>query len=133
MVLPRRLAKFNRVATNRVARVVAGRAPTLGLVVHKGRKSGREYRTPVSVFGYDGGYRIALTYGRNVDWLKNIVSAGDFELVTKGRTVPLTDPVVVHDPERGWAPAGVRQVLGGIGATDYVQARIADQSGSPSR
>lgn len=126
MVLPRRLAEFNRLATNRVVRVIAGRAPTLGLVVHKGRKSGREYRTPVTVFAHDGGYRIALTYGRNVDWLKNIVSAGDFVLVTRGKTVALTDPVVANDPARGWAPAGVRQVLGGIGATDYVQARIAE-------
>jgi hypothetical protein len=39
--------------------------------------------------------------------------------------VPLTDPAVVRDPTREWAPIGVRQVLGGLGAVDYVQARIA--------
>ncbi|WP_225731824.1 MULTISPECIES: nitroreductase family deazaflavin-dependent oxidoreductase [unclassified Nocardia] len=125
MTLPRALGKFNRYATNQVAGLVAGRAPGFGIVVHRGRKSGRVYRTPVSVFERDGGYRIALTYGTGVDWLKNVLAAGDFELQVRGKVVELTNPVVHHDPSAGWAPAPVRLVLQTISATDYVQAQPA--------
>ncbi|MFR9750020.1 nitroreductase family deazaflavin-dependent oxidoreductase [Nocardia sp. 004] len=123
MVLPRALANFNRHITNPAAGVLAGRAPGFGIVVHRGRKSGRSYRTPVMVFTQDGTYRIALTYGRNVDWVKNIRAAGGFTLETRGRVVELTDPVVRHDPAADWAPWSVRQALKAISAEYYVESR----------
>ncbi|WP_040779564.1 nitroreductase family deazaflavin-dependent oxidoreductase [Nocardia pneumoniae] len=126
MVLPHALANFNRHVTNPTTGLVAGRAPGFGIVLHKGRKSGRSYRTPVMVFDQDGAYRIALTYGRNVDWVKNICAAGGFALETRGRVVELTDPVVRHDRSASWAPLGVRQVLKAISAEYYVEARAAD-------
>jgi hypothetical protein len=45
MVLSRRVATFNRQVTNRVTGPFAHRLPGFGVVVHVGRKSGREYRT----------------------------------------------------------------------------------------
>ena len=71
MPAPRWLAEFNRSVTNRISRPLARRLPGFGVVVHTGRKSGREYRTPVNVFPRDGGYVIALTYGRNGEWVRN--------------------------------------------------------------
>ncbi|MGQ4616082.1 nitroreductase family deazaflavin-dependent oxidoreductase [Nocardia sp. R7R-8] len=126
MVLPHALANFNRHVTNPTTGLVAGRAPGFGIVQHKGRKSGRSYRTPVMVFEQDGTYRIALTYGRKVDWVKNICAAGGFALETHGRVVELTDPVVRHDPSAAWAPLGVRQVLKTISADYYVESRPTD-------
>ncbi|MEU2037323.1 nitroreductase family deazaflavin-dependent oxidoreductase [Nocardia niwae] len=125
MVLPHALAKFNRHVTNPAAGLIAGRAPGFGIVRHKGRKSGRSYRTPVMVFERHGAYRIALTYGRDVDWVKNIHAAGGFALETHGRVVDLTDPVVRHDPSAAWAPMGVQQVLKTISAEYYVESRPA--------
>jgi deazaflavin-dependent oxidoreductase (nitroreductase family) len=125
MPLPKALAKFNRRVTNRVARLLAGHVSALAVVVHKGRRSGRVYRTPVSVFAHGDGYRIALTYGRDVDWLKNILVAGEFDLEIGGRTVMLADPVVHHDAGAGWAPAGVRQLLNTVSAEYYVEAHPA--------
>ncbi|GAB2696495.1 nitroreductase family deazaflavin-dependent oxidoreductase [Nocardia thraciensis] len=121
MPLPRALAKFNRRVTNRVAGLVAGRAPGLGIVVHEGRKSGRVYRTPITLFAQDGVHRVALTYGRDVDWLKNILAAGEFAVETNGHTITGRDPVVRHDPKVSWAPPGVRQALSAIGAEFYVE------------
>jgi hypothetical protein len=57
--------------------------------------------------------------------VKNVCAAGTFELETKGHTVELIDPVVEHDPSASWAPVGVRQVLIGIAAEYYLQARTA--------
>ncbi|MEV6772151.1 nitroreductase family deazaflavin-dependent oxidoreductase [Nocardia sp. NPDC051030] len=125
MPLPQSLAKINRRISNPVLGVMARVAPGFGIVIHKGRKSGRVYRSPVMVFGRDGGYRIALTYGRDVDWLKNIRAAGKFDFEHRGRTVTLTDPVVGQDASASWAPPIVRQVLVAVAAEYYVQARPA--------
>ncbi|WP_063037156.1 nitroreductase family deazaflavin-dependent oxidoreductase [Nocardia pseudovaccinii] len=125
MVLPRTLAKMNRHVTNPILGRLAGKVPPMSMVVHKGRKSGRAYRTPVWAFENDGVYRIALTYGRDVDWVKNITAAGGFELEARGAVVLLIDPVVVHDASAAWAPLGVRQALKVMSATDYLQAHPA--------
>src|SRR3569833_1710262 len=66
----KRVARFNRVATNQVLKHVAGWAPGFAMVVHKGRKSGREFRTPVNVFRTKDGIVVALTYGPGADWVK---------------------------------------------------------------
>jgi len=123
MVLPRTLARFNRYVTNPVAGVVAGRLPGCGIVVHRGRRSGRVYRAPVMVFARDGHYRIALTYGRDTDWVKNCLAAGGCVLETRGKTVELADPVVHRDVSASWAPAGVRHALTVLSAEYYLQAR----------
>ncbi|MFI5775638.1 nitroreductase family deazaflavin-dependent oxidoreductase [Nocardia sp. NPDC051570] len=125
MPLPHALAKFNRRVTNRFAAPLARRSPGFGVVVHKGRKSGRSYRTPVTLFARDGAYRIALTYGRESDWVKNIVAAGTFELETGAGPVLLTDPTVRYDPAASWAPPGVRHWLQLVGAEYYLEARPA--------
>ena len=74
MAIPRAVARFNARVTNRVTRPLAGRLPGFGIVSHVGRRSGRIYRTPVNVFR-DGDHVIALTYGAESDWVKNVIAA----------------------------------------------------------
>ena len=50
MALARRIAAFNRLATNRVLGGVAPRLPGFGVIVQMGRRSGRRYRRPVNMF-----------------------------------------------------------------------------------
>src|SRR5919106_968840 len=95
MPLPGWLARLNRRVTNPAARPVAGRLPLFGVVLHRGRGTGRIYRTPVNVFPNGDGFVIALTYGRDVDWVKNVIAAGGCGLVHRGRTVDLGDPKVL--------------------------------------
>jgi deazaflavin-dependent oxidoreductase (nitroreductase family) len=87
------LAQFNRLVFNRVVRTFAGRrlAP-VAVVVHRGRRSGRRYRTPVLAFRVDDGYLIALLYGADRDWVRNVLAAGSCSLERGGRRVDLTDP-----------------------------------------
>lgn len=100
MPLPRALARLNRIAANRVVRHIAPRFPGLGLVIHEGRRSGRVYRTPVNLFTKDGHYTIALTYGAGSDWARNVLAAGGCRIITRGRTVRLVAPRIVHDESR---------------------------------
>jgi deazaflavin-dependent oxidoreductase (nitroreductase family) len=122
MVLPRRLARINRVVSNRFLGPIAQILPGFGIVVHRGRRSGREYRTPVNVFKTSDGYVVALTYGVG-DWTRNVLAAGGCEIDIRRRPVRLTDPRLVHDPTRKAVPAPVRPILAAIGVTDFLHLR----------
>ncbi|TQF68391.1 nitroreductase family deazaflavin-dependent oxidoreductase [Rhodococcus spelaei] len=124
MPLPRKLARMNKAGLNHVTRLFAGWLPGYAIVLHRGRKSGRLYRTPVNVFRHDGGYRFALTYGADSDWVRNVRAAGEFDITTRGRLVTLTDPTTGSDATADWAPVGVRSVLRRIDAGDYLQCRL---------
>jgi deazaflavin-dependent oxidoreductase (nitroreductase family) len=128
MPAPRSLARFNKRFTNRLTSKVAGYLPGFAIVSHVGRKSGRNYRTPVNAFRTDGGYIIALTYGAQSDWVKNVLAAGSCELETRGRRVRLFDPCIVTDESKGWAPLPVRLILNRIDAPQYMRLSVAHRS-----
>ncbi|WP_418602886.1 nitroreductase family deazaflavin-dependent oxidoreductase [Mycolicibacterium sp. SCSIO 43805] len=91
MQLPQWLARFNRHVTNPIQRMWAGWAPTMGILTHVGRRSGRPYRTPLTVFSTRDGVAVLLTYGPDRDWLKNITAAGGGTMRRHGRSFPVTD------------------------------------------
>jgi deazaflavin-dependent oxidoreductase (nitroreductase family) len=128
MPAPRSLARFNKRFTNRLTSKVAGYLPGFAIVSHVGRKSGRIYHTPVNAFRTDGGYIIALTYGAQSDWVKNVLAAGSCELQTRGRRVRLFDPCIVTDESKGWAPLPVRLILNRIDAPQYMRLSVAHRS-----
>lgn len=124
MVAPRGLARFNRHVTNRVFGTIAPVAPGFGMLVHTGRKSGRTFRTPVNIFRTDdGGYVVALTYGPQSDWVRNVIAAGGCDAVMRGRTVHLSQPELVHDPRRSRIPAFTRPVMAVFGVDDFLLLR----------
>jgi deazaflavin-dependent oxidoreductase (nitroreductase family) len=122
VVFPRRVARFNRVASNHVLGPLARVLPGFGIVIHRGRRSGREYRTPVNVFKTPDGYVVALTYGVG-DWARNVLAAGGCELESRHHRIRLTDPRLVSDPSRHAVPAAIRPVLAAIGVTEFVHFR----------
>ena len=99
MQLPQRLARFNRHVTNPIQRMWAGWAPSFGILEYVGRRSGKPYRTPLSVFSTDDGVAIMLTYGPDRDWLKNITAAGGGKMRRYGKTFAVSDPRVVSRDE----------------------------------
>ncbi|MEQ0559402.1 nitroreductase family deazaflavin-dependent oxidoreductase [Amycolatopsis sp. NEAU-NG30] len=123
MVLPKRVARFNRVATNQVLRHIAGWAPGFAMVVHKGRKSGREFRTPVNVFRTPDGFVVALTYGPDADWVKNVLAAGSCTLVVRGKEIRVHGAEVVHDESRQAMPVPIRQILGLLHVHDFLRLK----------
>ena len=95
MRLPYFLRRVNRVFTNPVLGTIAWLVPPLAVVHHVGRKSGRAYASPVVAIPTAGGVVIPMTYGRDVDWARNIVAARAFELERAGRRLRLANPRIV--------------------------------------
>ena len=117
----RKVAAFHRAITNRIANRFASRLPGFGVVTNVGRKSGRLYHTPVNVFRKPDGFLIALTYGRDSGWVKNVLAAGSCQLETRRVPYQLSAPTIVHDPTRRRFPPLVRVILGLIDASDFMQ------------
>jgi deazaflavin-dependent oxidoreductase (nitroreductase family) len=92
--LPRGLARFNRVVTNRVQGVYAWALPPWAVICHHGRRSGRAYRTPVLAFRRGRTIAVAVLYGEQSDWVRNVL-AGDAQVVRGGRTYELVNPRLV--------------------------------------
>ncbi len=117
----RSVAAFHRRVTNRVTIPFAARLPGFGIITSVGRKSGKLYRTPVNVFREPDGFRIALTYGRDSGWVRNVLAAGGCELETRRVLYQLCAPVLVHDSTRRQFPIIVRIVLGLVDANDVLK------------
>lgn len=111
MPLPRRLARLNRYALNPVLRRITKPLPGFGVLHHTGRTSGRPYATPVFLFSHGDRVAIALTYGPETEWAKNVLSIGRCTVTTRGREIRLTEPELVHDPAQPLMPPVVRQFL----------------------
>ena len=95
MKLSRPVAHFNRVANNRIQGVYAWLVPPWAVILHRGRRSGRAYRTPVLAFRDGQTLVIALLYGEESDWLRNLRAAAGGRVVRMGRTFELREPRVV--------------------------------------
>ena len=94
--------RFRRIATHYldpVLRPLAAWVPTFAVMTHRGRTSGRAYRTPINVFRRGDAYLFFLTYGADVDWVKNVLAAGSCSLRTRGHDVALVDPELIEDRE----------------------------------
>ena len=117
----RGVAAFNLAVTNRITSRFAARLAGFSILTHVGRKSGKVYRTPVNVFRAPEGFIIALTYGRDSEWVRNLIAAGGCNLETRGVQYQLSSPTIVHGPTRRRFPIPVRVVLRIIGADDFMQ------------
>ena len=124
---------------NPITRPVAKRLPAFAILTHRGRKTGRTYRTPVNVFRRGTDYFFFLTYGSDVNWVKNLLATGACSIETRGRVLELVEPELVTDPELRPAPPHVRFVERRIaGVTQYLRMRPSssaeerDRLGSPT-
>ena len=129
MPLPRSLARFNKRATNHVTRLVAGRLPGFAIVEHRGRRSGNGYRTPVNAFRRTGGFELALTYGRDADWIANIQAAGTAHLEYRGRTYAVDSPRIVDLGAAEAVPGWVRAILDRL---DVDSVMLLDETAVPA-
>src|SRR5260370_12295782 len=72
--LPNRIRIFNKYVTNRLLRGFANLSHSpFAIIRHVGRRSGKPYETVIWVWPLGEGFVIALTYGPDVDWYRNIL------------------------------------------------------------
>jgi deazaflavin-dependent oxidoreductase (nitroreductase family) len=65
------------------------------VVRHAGRASGREYKTPVHAVATADGFAVALPYGSNSDWVKNVRARGTAVIIHDGKECRVDHPVLV--------------------------------------
>ena len=121
----RPLRRFTARFLNPLTRLVAPWLPGFAIVVHVGRRSRKTYRTPMNVFRRGDHYYFALTYGSDVDWLKNVFAEGGCHIVTLGREVRLVEPELFRDPTLRFLPLPARLIERWNGVTEAVRMRIA--------
>jgi len=123
--IPKAVARFNLKVTNPILRRMAWWAPGFAILTHVGRTSGTVRRTPINIFRRRDRYVIALTYGADAQWVKNVLAAGGCEIETRRRHIRLIAPELVHDPSLGLVPRFVQVVLGLTGVDDFLVFRVA--------
>jgi deazaflavin-dependent oxidoreductase (nitroreductase family) len=94
----RSMAHFNRRWTNRFTMTVAGkRCSPYAVLRHTGRRSGRQYATPVITAPLVDGFIIPQAYGKCSDWYLNLLAAGEGTLEWQGESYPIGSPELVDD------------------------------------
>ena len=92
------------------------------LLQHVGRKSGKAYEIPIMVWKVDGGFVIALTYGPDVDWLRNPQAAGRGSLRWHKKEYVFQKPEPIEEKAALPAlPPFIRFVLRLRGEHDFVK------------
>src|SRR5258706_16345741 len=87
------LWRFSR-RTSGWASPLAGRRwnPMFARVLHRGRRSGRAYQTPVAARRVADGFIITLAFGAQVDWHRNLEAAGGGAIRWRGRDYEVNGP-----------------------------------------
>jgi deazaflavin-dependent oxidoreductase (nitroreductase family) len=119
MKLSRGVARFNRRVTNRIQGVYAWLVPPWAVIVHRGRRSGRQYRTPLFAFRRDRTLVIAVLYGQESDWLRNL-RAGGGQVIRAGRTFTVRQLEVIDT-------SGACPLLARLSPPERAYCRLAEK------
>ena len=129
MPTPRWIAHANKIGLNRVTKFIAPWAPGWAVVIHRGRRSGRIFRTPLWAFRRRNGFVIALTYGRNTDWVRNVLAADGCEIQSRRRRCEVGNPRIYRDENASEMPALIRFVLRRVlKAPDFLRVDVIRES-----
>jgi len=66
---------------------------------HTGRRSGKQYVTPVVAERVPDGFVIPLPYGTDTDWVRNVVAAGRATVKCHGETRDVVRPTLIDAAE----------------------------------
>lgn len=80
---------------NPVAVPLARFIPGVTTISHRGRKSGRQFHTPVSAYRKGNTVAIMLGHGKT-NWVKNILASGEADIRLGRRNLHLTNPRIVE-------------------------------------
>lgn len=115
----------NKYLLNPLVRRSAGRKSAYAAAIgHTGRKSGKQYSTPVGAERVPDGFVIPLAYGTKVDWLRNVIAAGRATIRIDGETYVVSEPEVIDAATAlPRLSPGQRKTFERIGIAQYLTVR----------
>ncbi|MGA2112976.1 MAG: nitroreductase family deazaflavin-dependent oxidoreductase [Anaerolineales bacterium] len=125
MKIPKQVRYFNKRFPNQLTtRIAHDSWGPFSIVYHVGRRSGKPYETPIFVFPTVDGFVVALTYGPEVDWFRNVSAAGRCRILWHRHEygIEKIDPL---DSESALPliPRFIRMSLQLMGMRDFVRMR----------
>ncbi len=123
MNFPKQIRTFNKHVLNPVlGRIARSARGPFAIVYHVGRRSGKPYQTTIIVMPVSGGFVIALTYGADVDWYRNVRAAGGCRILWHRReyTISELEPLDVQTALPLF-PQPERAILRAVGIRDFVR------------
>ena len=121
-----RVRVLNKHVTNKIMIHICGKNfGHFAILSHTGRKSAKIYRIPILAEPFENGFVIALTYGKEVDWYKNVKAKDGCSLFWKKQDFQLVQPEFV-DPEIGVKafPKLAQKLLKRVGIEYYLKLEI---------
>jgi len=100
--------------------------PSLGVLRHRGRVSGRMYATPLGMRPLGNSFVMPRTFGENAAWYRNVLASGWCVVTYRGRDYTLVGPEVIDYASA--APAFPRYELAQfrlVGINEYLRLRQA--------
>lgn len=123
----RLVRRFNKYALNPVVLRFSGRSGPSAIVHHTGRRSGMPYATPVIAHRSLRDIIIPLPYGTDIDWLRNLLTAGQAVIDLEGQSLSVEEPAVVDiDDVISLLPAPMVRTVRFNGAREAVRMRVSD-------
>ncbi len=131
----RRAVRFLARLINPVTLLIAGRRwmPIVGVLRHRGRKSGRMFATPLGMRPLGDSFVMPRTFGDSAAWYLNVKAAGWCVVTYKGHDYTLVEPQVIDYATA--APAFPRYELLQfrlVGINEYLRMRHAPAGWSES-
>jgi EmrB/QacA subfamily drug resistance transporter/deazaflavin-dependent oxidoreductase (nitroreductase family) len=120
------VVRFAARFVNPLVLLVAGRRwmPVVGILHHRGRRTGREYATPIGMRRLGDGFVIPRTFSDNAAWYQNIQAAGEGRVTYLGRHYRVVEPEVVdYATARPAFPRYERAQFRLIGINEYLRLR----------
>lgn len=94
---------------------------------HTGRRSGKRYSTPIVADRVGDRLLIPLPYGTQVDWVRNVLSAGEATVVSQGLTFHTASPELIDSTQAlPLLPRERRRAFERIQIGHFLQMRIVN-------
>lgn len=131
----RRVVRFAARFVNPLVLLFAGRRwmPVVGILRHRGRRSGREYATPIGMRPLGDGFVIPRTFSDNAAWYRNVKAAGEGRITYLGRHHRVVEPEVVdYATARPAFPRYELLQFRLIGINEFLRLRVVPEDVNPT-
>jgi deazaflavin-dependent oxidoreductase (nitroreductase family) len=105
---------------------LAGRRwmPIVGVLHHRGRRSGKLYHLPLGMRRFRDGYLVPRTFGDHAQWHRNLVAGTSAEVTYRGERRPVRGGRVLDLAETGAAfPRYERALFRLLGINQFLELR----------